>query len=123
MSGRKTSRAPKTARAEEAAAIAAPASAATPPVIELEARSTIVQAAALHQALSARLAQAETIVLDGSRVEEIDTAILQLLANLRRSCSERGIGCSWAGVSDTLRRNAALIGVGDMLGLQTIGHA
>jgi anti-anti-sigma regulatory factor len=86
-----------------------------PPCIELDARLTIVQAADLHRTLVARVASGGPVAVDGSRVEEIDTSILQLLTSLWRTSLERGISCTWRGVSDVLRRRAALIGVAEML--------
>jgi len=53
-----------------------------PARIELEVRTTIVQAAGLHRTLSACIARGEGVVVDGSRVEEIDTAILQPVAHV-----------------------------------------
>jgi len=89
----------------------------TPPParIELAARLTIVHAADLHRTLLARLAAGRPIVVDGTRVEEIDTAILQLLTSLWRTGPTRGIACTWHGASGELRRIAALVGVADML--------
>jgi anti-anti-sigma regulatory factor len=109
VSKKKPPRAAKSVPAAEAAPAAQPAN------IELEARVTIVQAAVLHRTLSARLAQGGPIVVDGTRVQEIDTAILQLLTSLWRSSIERGVACTWQGASDTLRRSAALIGVDEIL--------
>jgi anti-anti-sigma regulatory factor len=83
--------------------------------VELEARMTIVQAASLHQTLLARVALGAPIVVDGTQVEEIDTAILQLLASLWRTCLARGIGCTWQGASDALRHAATLVGMAGML--------
>jgi anti-anti-sigma regulatory factor len=83
--------------------------------IELDARATIVQAVDLHRTLLERLASGQPIVVDGSRVEEIDTAILQLLASLWRTTRERGIACKWDGASDPLRRTASLVGLSEML--------
>jgi anti-anti-sigma regulatory factor len=83
--------------------------------IELDARVTIVQAADLHRTLVQRLASGRPLVVDGNRVEEIDTAVLQLLASLWRSSKERGIACSWLGASDALRRAARLIGLAELL--------
>jgi anti-anti-sigma regulatory factor len=83
--------------------------------VELEARMTIVQAADLHRRLLACVAHGETVVVDGTRVEEIDTAILQLLASLWRTCLARGIACTWRGASDALRQTAALVGVAEMM--------
>lgn len=88
-----------------------------PARIELEARTTIAQAAGLHRMLLARIAQGKGMVVDGTRVEEIDTAILQLLASLWRTCLERGIACTWHGTSDALRQAAALVGLADLLQL------
>jgi len=86
-----------------------------PPRIELDARLTIVQAADLHRTLVARVASGDPVAIDGSRVEEIDTSILQLLTSLWSTSLERGISCTWHGVSDVLRQRAALIGVAEML--------
>jgi anti-anti-sigma regulatory factor len=86
-----------------------------PPSIELDERLTIVQAADLHRTLVARVASGGPVAVDGSRVQEIDTSILQLLTSLWRTSQERGISCTWHGVSDVLRQKAALIGVAELL--------
>jgi anti-anti-sigma regulatory factor len=86
-----------------------------PSRIVLDDRLTIVQAADLHRMLVKRLAEGRQLVVDGTRVEEIDTAILQLLTSLWRTGAERGIACTWHGVSQALRRTAALVGVTEML--------
>ncbi len=59
--------------------------------------------------------KARQCVVDGTRVEEIDTAILQLLASLWRTSLERGIACTWHGASEALRQTAALVGVAELL--------
>jgi len=41
------------------------------------------------------------IELDGSRVERVDTAALQLLVLLRRALDGRGGTLAWRGASDT----------------------
>ena len=89
--------------------------AAPPAPIELGIRLTIMQAVDLHRTLLTRLADGRPLVVDGSRVEEIDTAILQLLLSLRRTSLARGILCTWHGASGALRRAAALVGVAEML--------
>jgi anti-anti-sigma regulatory factor len=96
---------------------------ARPAHVELDVRLTIAQAAGLHRTLLARLAQGEAIIIDGTQVEEIDTAILQLLTCLWRTGMERGIACTWHGASDALRQSAGLIGVADMLQLPGGGPA
>jgi anti-anti-sigma regulatory factor len=84
---------------------------------------TIVQAAGLHRTLLACLARGAPIVVDGTRVEEIDTAVLQVLASLWRTCVARGMDCTWQGASDALRQTAALIGVAQMLHFPDDGPA
>lgn len=86
-----------------------------PSRIVLDDRLTIVQAADLHRVLMKRLGEGRQFVVDGSRVEEIDTAILQLLASLWRTSTERGVACTWHGASQALRRTAALVGVAELL--------
>ncbi len=86
-----------------------------PSRIVLADRLTIVQAADLHRVLMKRLAQGRQLLVDGTRVEEVDTAILQLLTSLWRTGTERGIACSWHGASQVLRRTAALVGVAELL--------
>jgi anti-anti-sigma regulatory factor len=92
-----------------------PESVPQPAPLQLDSRLTIAQAAELHRALAGRLADGGPVVLDGSRVEEIDTAMLQLLASLWRTARERGIPCAWQTASDALRHAAALIGVAEAL--------
>ncbi len=85
------------------------------PRIKLAARLNIAQAADLHRTLAARIASGGPIQIDGTGVEEIDTAILQLLTSLWRTGRERGIACTWQGASDALRQTAKLIGVAEIL--------
>ena len=68
---------------------------AAPPPIELDPRLTIVQAAELHRTMAARLEGNWPVIVDGTRVEEIDTAVLQLLTSLWCTGRERGIACTW----------------------------
>jgi anti-anti-sigma regulatory factor len=85
--------------------------------IVLEERLTIAQAAALHRSFCEALAGSAAVTIDAARVEEIDTAILQLLCVVQRSAARRGILCAWRGVSESLCRSAALIGLSDSLHL------
>ncbi len=90
-------------------------SAPRPAPIDLDARLTIAQAAGLHGILLEHLSQSGPVVVDGARVEEIDTAILQLLASLWRTAAARGIACTWRGASNNLRDAATLVGVAETL--------
>jgi len=111
----KSKRAPQIKRALQPKRLPQPGRAPQPEPLQLESRLTIVQAAALHRTLAALLADGGPIALDGTRVEEIDTAILQLLASLWRTARERGIPCTWRGTSEVLRRTAILIGMAEAL--------
>ena len=90
-------------------------------IIELGARTSIAQAVELHRALVTRLAAGGHLLIDGGRVEEIDTAILQMLASLWRSAHDRRLSCTWHRASDALRRSAQLVGLAGALGLQEAG--
>lgn len=83
--------------------------------IVLGGRLTISDASGLRQRLLASVKSGGPVVLDGTRVVETDTAILQLLTSLWRTCRERGIACNWQGVSQGLRDSARLIGVAEAL--------
>ncbi len=102
MSKRKAPRAPKAK------------SKAQSPIV-LAGRLTIVDATQLRRTLQAALAGGGPVVLDGTRAEDTDTAILQLLASLWRTCLAREIGCRWEGVSEALRESANLIGLTEAL--------
>ena len=80
-------------------------------VIELPPRLSIAQCMDLHRTLISRCVGDGPLLLDGSRVEEIDTAILQLLVSAWLGGAKRGVECRWRGVSEALRHSATLIGV------------
>jgi anti-anti-sigma regulatory factor len=82
--------------------------------IELAPELTIAHAAELQRTLKERLA-AGALIIDASRVKQIDTSILQLLVSASRAGTQRGVACSWTSVSDTMRRCASLIGVAEFL--------
>jgi anti-anti-sigma regulatory factor len=86
-----------------------------PKRLVLDVQLNIAEAADLHRALMALLAQGGPVVVDGTRVEEIDTAMLQLLTSLWRTSAERGIACTWFGASGALRQTAGLVGLAAIL--------
>ena len=55
--------------------------------------------------------------LDGSAIERIDTAALQVLAAFSRESRNRDIELAWAGVSDSLRNASTLLGLTQELGI------
>jgi anti-anti-sigma regulatory factor len=90
---------------------------APPAVMTLNARATIARAPELHASLREWIEEGRPLVIDGSRIEEIDTASLQLLMAAVLSCQALSIPFGWEGASEPLRRAAAVIGVSAALGL------
>lgn len=115
MNKQKATRTAKPKHVAPSKRVVKPKRVSQPEHVELGSRMTIVQAADLHRALVARLADGGSIIVDGTRVEEIDTAILQLLTSLWRTAEERGTACTWHGASGVLRHTANLIGVAEVL--------
>ena len=97
-----------------------PTRSAKAPPIALGARLSIAEAVDLHKMFTKRIAQGAPIVIDGGRVEEIDTAILQLLASVWMTGASQGIECRWQSASEALRRIAKLIGVAELLNLDSV---
>jgi phospholipid transport system transporter-binding protein len=61
--------------------------------------------------------KAGAIVLDGTQVERVDTAALQLLVLLRRELDAHGGTLRWHGTSDALNEAASLLGLAQLLNL------
>lgn len=87
------------------------------PLITLSERMGMVQAKRLHPELLNALGSGLPIVIDGSLVQQIDAASLQLLVSLWRTAGDQGIECRWSGASKWLTHAAGLIGVADLLQL------
>ena len=87
------------------------------PVFGLSEDLTIADAAAIHQSMLDVLRSASSVTLDGSEVEQVDGAGIQLLAAFMKEAAERQIEIRWQGVSDPLRSAAAQLGLGDFLRL------
>ncbi len=85
----------------------------------LEAALGIVDARALHEKLSAVLACATSVVLDGSRVERLDAAAMQVLACFCRTARERGLAISWQSPSSGLQQAAQWLGLESILEMKS----
>jgi phospholipid transport system transporter-binding protein len=70
----------------------------------------------MHRQLTAAL-DAPQIVLDGTTVERVDTAALQLLVVFQREVQKRGSQMNWAGVSVPLHDAASQLGLAQVLAL------
>ncbi|HZP12982.1 MAG TPA: STAS domain-containing protein [Nevskiaceae bacterium] len=90
----------------------------TAEVFVLPALLGMEQAASLKQDLVSLAAMSGAIELDGSAVQQIATAPLQLLAAFARERQSRAAPMRWRGVSDPLHSAATTLGVTDALQLQ-----
>lgn len=55
--------------------------------------------------------------LDGSAIERVDTAALQVLLAFSRESRDRDVALEWSGVSDSLRSASTLLGLAHELGI------
>jgi anti-anti-sigma regulatory factor len=85
----------------------------------LEAVLGIVDAQTLHEKLSTVLACATPVVLDGSRVERLDAAAMQVLACFCRAARERGLAISWLSPSSGLQQAAQWLGLESILEMKS----
>ncbi len=74
----------------------------------------------LHAKAVATIGNAGEIILDGSRIEQIDGVGLQLLVAVVTAASDKGLQLTWVGASDTLRNGAAQLGLVQALGLDML---
>ena len=84
--------------------------------VMLPADCRMAALAALHTELVAAL-PGGAIELDGSQVERVDTAALQLLVMLRRALDGRDGSLAWRGSSAALDNAAGLLGLAKILEL------
>lgn len=76
---------------------------------------TLQEARPLRAALLEQLSAGAPMVLDGSGIERIDTAGVQLLVGLSIDCMERGIAFCWKGRSAALEHAVGVLGVAALL--------
>jgi len=85
--------------------------------VALEAALGIRDARVLHEKLNTVLAAATAIVIDGSRVERLDAAAMQVLAGFTRAARERGLALTWHSPSPVLQQAARVLGFETILGM------
>jgi anti-anti-sigma regulatory factor len=90
--------------------------------LALPPRLSITHSMEWHRTLTERLGTGNALLIDGSQVEEIDTAMLQLLVSAWVNSAQQGIECRWQGTSPALLKAATLIGVADALHLHGGGQ-
>jgi anti-anti-sigma regulatory factor len=89
--------------------------AAEPPRLDLGSSCTLTDIAALRVACLAALEAKEPPAIDGTRVERVDAAGIQVLVGFTIDCMERSINFSWSGRSPELKRGIQLLGVEALL--------
>jgi anti-anti-sigma regulatory factor len=83
--------------------------------VALEAALGIRDARALYEKLNTVLAAATAIVIDGSRIERLDAAVMQVLAGFARAARERGLALTWHSPSPVLQQAARVLGFESIL--------
>lgn len=76
----------------------------------------------LVQRIREPLTQGSPLVLDGSAVQSVDGAAVQLLLAAVRAAKQENIPCKWRQPSSSLRKAAALLGLTDELLLEVSGQ-
>ena len=79
--------------------------------VALEAALGIADARVLHEKLNAALAAATPVVMDASRVERLDTAVMQVLTGFCRAARERSLALTWQNPSPALQQAVRLLGL------------
>lgn len=87
-------------------------------ILRLKAQLDIREAVDLKTQLGTLLESDREIVLDASKVEKVDTAIMQLLTAFYRSAKAQGIVVKWKNPSDRMLRSAELLGLSTPLGIE-----
>jgi len=85
--------------------------------IELDEILDISHAANIHHQMQDWLAQGGDYVIDGSHVEHVDTAGVQLLLAFTRAVHRMGGAIHWQGTSAKLQAAIERLGVSRELGL------
>ena len=86
--------------------------------IAIPADCRIADVGDLHKQLTGAL-DSPQIVLDGSAVDRVDTAALQLLVVFQREAQKRARPVNWAGASVPLHDAATQLGLAQVLALPT----
>ena len=85
--------------------------------VTLAAVFGVTDARLLYDRLCAALDSATSLVMDGGRVERVDAAAMQILANFCRTARERGLVLAWHNPSADLQQAAQMLGLQNMLAI------
>lgn len=95
----------------------APVVAAAPAGLRLEASCTLRDSIDMQFQLLAVDFGDSDVLVDGSAVERIDTAGLQMLVSFAKHQASRGKPVRWTAASSELTRGSQALGLSDLLGL------
>lgn len=87
--------------------------------LQLCAVLDISEAEGLRQKLTQLSNEPGCIRIDGSMVERVDTAAIQVLAVFWRDVSAIGRPPEWSGASDALKKSAKIVGLERLLRLES----
>ncbi len=110
-SKRKKADGPRARAAKKSRSVPPPA----PACIDLGTHCTLQDVSGLRRSCLDALDGKLPPVIDGSRVERIDTAALQVLVGFAIDCMERSIVFNWAGRSPALVHGIRLLGIEALL--------
>jgi len=75
----------------------------------------VTDARLLYDKLDGALSDATALVVDGGRVERVDAAAMQILANFSRTARARGLAVAWQNPSAGLQQAARMLGMQNLL--------
>jgi len=104
-----------TAMAEDDSSLSLHVPAMGPGRVVLGGSCTIHEAAALKAHMLEQFARPAPCEIDGSSVERLDTAGVQLIVAFALDCLERNLSYAWKGRSAVLEQAIAQLGVGALL--------
>ncbi|MHB8536356.1 MAG: STAS domain-containing protein [Sulfuricaulis sp.] len=79
--------------------------------VALEAALGIADARSLHEKLGTVLAATTPVIVDASRVERLDAAVMQVLTVFCRAARARRLTLTWHSPSPVLQQAVRLLGV------------
>ncbi|EAT12550.1 STAS domain-containing protein [Bermanella marisrubri] len=85
--------------------------------LDLGEKCTIVIAEDLHQTLETMVESGQPVQIDGSKLEQVDTAAMQLLFGFHQALATDGREPEWLNPSENLRNTAKILGLDSHLGL------
>lgn len=93
-----------------------------PRILHLKGQLNIHEVGSLKTRLGRFLDANQGVILDASKVEKIDTAVMQLLTAFCRSAGAKGIAVKWKNPNSRILHSAEILGLAKPLGLEDTAH-